>query len=352
MGDDPASDRWRREFLYSRAATIYGGTAEIQRNIIARRLLDLGAGPVMDDDERALFEETLRRRLRLLERGGPRPSPSTSSGGPRPCRPTPAGRVLPLRAAGLGTTPPSSALGAVLASASDWTSSPTATTVLPAPGRGHPPGRIDGRHLAVRGLGTASLAGATTAWVVVGSAATRPATVTVAVEVATADLTLRTVAGRRPAPRSGRGDRRPRPAPRSPRRSRRRLAAGGGPGPAGHRPRTGRRLADHARAGPGPRPGADPVRPAHRQLPGRPPPAGRHAWWPSRPPRPARLGLGRGIAGRGGLGQGPGRPKCPDARPGTASRCWPASGSPPSTTSTTTFAGCWCSTSCSGRPGP
>jgi alkylation response protein AidB-like acyl-CoA dehydrogenase len=43
MGDDPDSDRWRREFLYSRAATIYGGTAEIQRNIIARRLLDLGS---------------------------------------------------------------------------------------------------------------------------------------------------------------------------------------------------------------------------------------------------------------------------------------------------------------------
>ena len=33
---------WRTGFLYSRAATIYGGTAEIQRNIIARRLLDLG----------------------------------------------------------------------------------------------------------------------------------------------------------------------------------------------------------------------------------------------------------------------------------------------------------------------
>jgi alkylation response protein AidB-like acyl-CoA dehydrogenase len=43
MGDDPTSARWRRELLYSRAATIYGGTAEIQRNIIARRLLDLGA---------------------------------------------------------------------------------------------------------------------------------------------------------------------------------------------------------------------------------------------------------------------------------------------------------------------
>jgi len=41
-GDDPESERWRAEFIYSRASTIYGGTAEIQRNIIARRLLDLG----------------------------------------------------------------------------------------------------------------------------------------------------------------------------------------------------------------------------------------------------------------------------------------------------------------------
>ena len=44
LGDDPDSDRWRREYLYSRAATIYGGTAEIQRNIIAQHLLDLGSG--------------------------------------------------------------------------------------------------------------------------------------------------------------------------------------------------------------------------------------------------------------------------------------------------------------------
>ncbi|MDW8808269.1 acyl-CoA dehydrogenase family protein [Streptomyces scabiei] len=33
---------WRTGYLYSRAATIYGGTAEIQRNIVARRLLGLG----------------------------------------------------------------------------------------------------------------------------------------------------------------------------------------------------------------------------------------------------------------------------------------------------------------------
>lgn len=42
FGDDSSSEGWRAELLYSRAATIYGGTAEIQRNIIARRLLDLG----------------------------------------------------------------------------------------------------------------------------------------------------------------------------------------------------------------------------------------------------------------------------------------------------------------------
>ncbi|MFI5046637.1 MAG: acyl-CoA dehydrogenase family protein [Acidimicrobiia bacterium] len=41
-GDDVDSERWRSEFLYSRAASIYGGSSEIQRNIIARRLLDLG----------------------------------------------------------------------------------------------------------------------------------------------------------------------------------------------------------------------------------------------------------------------------------------------------------------------
>jgi alkylation response protein AidB-like acyl-CoA dehydrogenase len=40
--DSVAGEMWRTEYLYSRAAPIYGGTAEVQRNIIARRLLDLG----------------------------------------------------------------------------------------------------------------------------------------------------------------------------------------------------------------------------------------------------------------------------------------------------------------------
>jgi alkylation response protein AidB-like acyl-CoA dehydrogenase len=42
LARDAEARRWRDEYLYSRAATIYGGTAEIQRNIIARRLLELG----------------------------------------------------------------------------------------------------------------------------------------------------------------------------------------------------------------------------------------------------------------------------------------------------------------------
>ncbi len=42
LDDSLDGEDWREHYLYSRAATIYGGSAEIQRNIVARRLLDLG----------------------------------------------------------------------------------------------------------------------------------------------------------------------------------------------------------------------------------------------------------------------------------------------------------------------
>lgn len=40
-GSDAAALEWRNDYLYSRASSIYGGAAEIQRNIIAERLLGL-----------------------------------------------------------------------------------------------------------------------------------------------------------------------------------------------------------------------------------------------------------------------------------------------------------------------
>jgi alkylation response protein AidB-like acyl-CoA dehydrogenase len=43
LDDGASGEVWRSEYLYSRASTIYGGTAEVQRNIIARRLLGLGS---------------------------------------------------------------------------------------------------------------------------------------------------------------------------------------------------------------------------------------------------------------------------------------------------------------------
>ena len=40
-GHAPFDGRWARQYLYDRSMTIAGGTTEVQRNIVAQRILGL-----------------------------------------------------------------------------------------------------------------------------------------------------------------------------------------------------------------------------------------------------------------------------------------------------------------------
>ena len=74
---------WRSEYLYSRAATIYGGTAEIQRNIIARPAPQ--PGERLDHGSRRL--RTARRDVAQDDDGGVRPRPRHGADRSRLARP-------------------------------------------------------------------------------------------------------------------------------------------------------------------------------------------------------------------------------------------------------------------------
>jgi alkylation response protein AidB-like acyl-CoA dehydrogenase len=51
-GDGYALDRWQADFLGSRSGTIWGGTAQVQRNIVGERVLGLPKEPGPDVEDR------------------------------------------------------------------------------------------------------------------------------------------------------------------------------------------------------------------------------------------------------------------------------------------------------------
>jgi alkylation response protein AidB-like acyl-CoA dehydrogenase len=51
-GDGHALDRWQSEFLGSRSGTIWGGTAQVQRNIVGERVLGLPKEPGHNQEDR------------------------------------------------------------------------------------------------------------------------------------------------------------------------------------------------------------------------------------------------------------------------------------------------------------
>jgi hypothetical protein len=143
----------------------------------------------MDDDDRKLFEGSLRHACESSN-GAALDRALDEMGWHQALSADPAVAVSSLFEQLGRSNAHASALDAVLGSGLGQKWSASVGAVLPALGHWLAPGQIAGGDLVIRGIGTASLVGRTTALVVAGSGARH-----LALEVATADLTLRPVHG-------------------------------------------------------------------------------------------------------------------------------------------------------------
>jgi alkylation response protein AidB-like acyl-CoA dehydrogenase len=54
QGDEYRPDRWQQTFLSSRSETIWGGTAQVQRNIVGEKVLGLPKEPSVSEATREI----------------------------------------------------------------------------------------------------------------------------------------------------------------------------------------------------------------------------------------------------------------------------------------------------------
>jgi len=63
LGTADDVSRWQEQYLYSRASSVYGGSREIQLNVIAKLLVSRGGAEIDEDEERATVRESIAEAI-------------------------------------------------------------------------------------------------------------------------------------------------------------------------------------------------------------------------------------------------------------------------------------------------